>query len=47
VKSLKTLVDNAARIEHDSYIMQGHEAFQPEKALKAARAALLKAGVKA
>ncbi|MGE8098060.1 hypothetical protein [Pseudomonas fluorescens] len=39
---LKLLTDNADCVEHDSYLLQGHEFFQPEDALAAAKAAIAK-----
>jgi hypothetical protein len=36
--ALKVLTDNAECVEHDSYILHGHEHFQPEEALATARA---------
>jgi chromosome segregation ATPase len=38
--ALRPLVENADKIEHDSYILHGHEYFNVEQALSAARDAL-------
>lgn len=40
---LKLLTDNVDCVEHDSYLLQGHEFFQPKEALAAAKAAIAKA----